>query len=349
VNIKWDKIGVQQEKMDFENCKLCAWECGVDRTAGERGVCGVLNPEIAYTNLALVLRAYSVTMLGCCFRCIYCNAYRISQYPLSAWFYRGFVPPEEVAKEAVDRINSEEGREMNVRRISFTGGEPTIHLPYIEEVVRLAKDMMPSLEIGFATNGFASEDAMRRIVEICTHINFEIKAFNDDTHRSITGAPVEPVLRNAEFLIKRARAKIRTIRTVVIPHINEDEITAIAEFIASLDPSVPLRIIPFRPSFMLYYHPGPTKRRMEELGEAAKKAGLENVWWGGYYPIGTSKNAMETLRRERFQVEHDGAKLALAYAKLAGCTRGEARNCGSCPLNDRCPAVLKEPWLLDID
>ncbi|MCW7075578.1 MAG: radical SAM protein [Candidatus Methanospirare jalkutatii] len=331
----------------FEKCKLCAWSCGVDRTAGEVGVCGVSLPEIAYTNLAFVLRSYSVTLLGCCFRCIYCNAYRISQYPQSGWFYRGFVEPEELAEEAIERISSEEGREMLVNKISFTGGEPTLHLPYIEEVVRIAQKRM-KIEVGFATNGFASQDSMRRIVRIASHINFEIKAFNDDTHRAITGAPVEPVLRNAEFLVKKGRDKIRTIRTVVIPHINDGEVEAIAEFLTSLDETVPFRIIPFRPSFMLYYHAGPSKRLLERLARAARKAGLKNVWTGGYYPRGVSARAKELLLRERVGAAREGTSLATAYARLAGCIQKE-RNCGKCPENKHCPAVLKEPWLLELE
>jgi len=122
------------------------------------------------------------------------------------------------------------------------------------------------LGVGLATNGFASLAALKEVISFCSYITFEIKAFNDDTHRAITGAPVEPVLRNAEYLMKRGREKIRAIRTIVIPGINDKEIIDIAEFIASIDPSVPRRIIPFRPNYILYYHPGPTKERMDEIG-----------------------------------------------------------------------------------
>ncbi len=338
----------EMEMKEFENCRLCSWECGVDRLAGETGVCGVGVPEIAYCNLAQVLHSYSVTMLGCNFRCIYCNAYRLSQYPGSGWFYRGYIAPEQLAYEAVQRIQSQEGKRMGVNRLSFTGGEPTIHLPYIKKVVTLVKEHIPELGVGFATNGFLSLDALKQVIKLCSYVNFEIKAFHDDTHRAITGAPVEPVLRNAEFLIKNGRDKIRTFRTIVIPGINDGEIEAIAEFLASIDPTVPLRIIPFRPNYILYYHPGPTSARMEEIGRLVSKK-LENVWWGGYYPVDVSKRAVETADKMKdVNVHHKGAKLALAYAKLAGCV-SSSRNCGECQLRSNCPAGLKEPWLLDID
>jgi pyruvate formate lyase activating enzyme len=285
-------------------------------------------PEVAYTNLAQVLGSYSITLLGCNFRCIYCNAYRLSQYPNTDWFYRGYVDAKDLAKEAVEKMS-----ENGIQRMSFTGGEPTIHLPYIEEVVKEAKKMMPQLKVGFATNGFATKESMKRITKISSFITLEIKAFKEETHRALTGAPVEPVLRNAEYLIKNAPHKIRTFRSVMIPKINDVEMENIAAFIASINPSIPFRLIGFRPNFMLYYHQGPSKRDMEEIAKGCREKGLENVSWSGYYPqeIGFSES---------------GAALAMKYAHLAGCVSKEKeRNCGRCSKRKECPAVLKEPWL----
>ncbi|MCW3134866.1 MAG: radical SAM protein [Methanophagales archaeon] len=341
------KERIEEWKRGFNNCELCEWKCGVNRLEGESGVCGVGMPEIAYCNLAQVLQSYSVTMLGCSFKCIYCNAYRLSQYPGSGWFYRGYIDPVELAAEAIRRIKSPEGKAMHVDKISFTGGEPTIHFPYIAKVVEEARKRIPELGVGFATNGFASQETLQQIIDLCSYVTFEIKAFSDNTHRAITGAPVEPVLRNAEYLIRNGRDKIRAFRTIVIPGINDTEIEEIAQFLASIDTSVPLRIIPFRPNYILYYHPGPTKKMMDEIGQAVSKTGLENVWWSGYYPMEASKHAVETTR-EFNGVKQEGARLAFAYSKLAGCVKAD-RNCGKCPMKLNCPAGLKEPWLLDLD
>lgn len=332
----------------FEDCKLCEWKCGVNRLEAETGVCGAGMPEIAYCNLAEVLQSYSVTMLSCNFKCIYCNAYRLSQYPDSGWFYRGYVDPGELATEALRRIDSVEGRAMHVDKISFTGGEPAIHLPYIAAVIEETKKKIPGLGVGFATNGFMSKKTLQEIIELCSYVTFEIKAFNDDTHRAITGAPVEPVLRNAEYLSRKGKEKIRAFRTIVIPGINDTEIVEIAEFLVSIDPSVPLRIIPFRPNYILYYHPGPTKKRMDEIGDAVLKTGLEDVWWRGYYPVNASKRAIDISKNQKklTSVTHRGARLGFAYSKLAGCIT-ENRNCGECTMKLNCAVGLKEPWLLD--
>ena len=308
---------------EFQDCNLCEWRCGINRRE-EVGVCNVKYPEIAYTCLAQSLESYSITLLGCNFRCLYCNAYRLSQYPDTNWFYRGYVDPKELAKEAVDKL-----RETGLETLGFTGGEPTIHLPYIEEVVKEAKKLLPELKVGFTTNGFATKESMKRIVEMCSYITLEINAFNNDTHLVLSGAPVEPVLRNAEYLIKH-KEKIRAFKTVVIPKINDNEIEDIARFIASFDPFIPYHLIGFRPSFMLYYHPGPSTSELEVVASKCKRY-LENVKWGGESPKETG-------------FDESGAALAMKYAELAGCIRKD-RNCGICSMNKRCPAILREPWL----
>ena len=308
---------------EFNECRLCAWDCGVNRTEAV-GVCKVNLPEIAYTCLAESLESYSITLLGCNFRCLYCNAYRLSQYPATNWFYRGYVEPRALAREAVAKM-----REAGITKLGFTGGEPTIHLPYIELVVEEVRRELPDLQVGFTTNGFASVSSMERIVQMCSYITLEINAFQPATHLALSGAPIEPVLRNAAYLMAH-REKIRAFKTVVIPRINDREIEAIAEFIAARDPSIPYHLVGFRPSFMLYYHPGPSASELDRLGTACKQH-LEHVVWGGVYPdVSAFADA--------------GAQLALRYAALAGCVSKD-RNCGRCSLNTRCPAILREPWL----
>ncbi len=269
------------------------------------------------------LASYSVTMLGCSFRCIYCNAYRVSQYPDAQWFYREYVEPERLAAEAISRMMPD------TDKISFTGGEPTIHLPYIEEVVRIIRKKDPDIGVGIATNGFCTQKTLKRVIDIATSISYEIKAYDNDVHQLLTGAPSTPVLRNASVLATDARESIRVFRTVVIPGITEHQIARIAAFIAEIDSSIPYRLIGFRPNFILYYHPGPSKDLMNDLTEQCRDAGLTDVAWSGYYPTEIPSGSE--------------AEVAAQYLRRAGCNR-HPRSCGDCELRDRCPACLLEPW-----
>jgi pyruvate formate lyase activating enzyme len=267
---------------------------------------------------------------------MYCNAYRISQYPDAGWLYRGYSPPERVAAEVQRALETDTAQKIGVRGLSFTGGEASIHLPYLEAVVEKTKEVVPDLTVGVATNGFVTSHTLKRLLTIATYLNFEIKAFDDSVHQLLTGASVKPVLRNAEFVMSRHPEKIRVIRSVVVPRITDGEVLKIAEFINDIDPCIHFRLIGFRPSYMLYYHPGPTKRLMERLVRFSKELGLKNVDYSGYYPITSAP-------RERY-ARTTSQQLAAKYLKLAGCIT-EPRNCGSCAVKHRCAATLMEPWL----
>lgn len=319
---------------DLKRCQLCSWNCKVNRLEGERGVCRAEIPEIAYTGLTPVLKSYSVTLLSCSFRCIYCNAYRISQYPDSGWIYRGYVEPDNLVREALEAFETSFARNIGVKKFSFTGGEPSIHTPYLEEVTSRMKEKIPELEIGIATNGFSALKTMKRMAKLSSYINFEIKAFDDEIHQAITGAPAEPVLRNAEWLARKHPEKIRVFRTVVIPSINDSQIPKIAQFIRDIDPNLPYRLVGFRPHFMLYYHPAPSKGFMQEFVELCKKQGLEKVDYSGYYPSG---NIYMTHKDKK------GIKMLYNYLNNVGCYR-RPRNCGLCPEKNHCPAIILEPW-----
>jgi len=344
---------------ELENCHLCTWDCGVNRLNGEKGVCGAGMPEVAYTNFTQVLKSYSITLLGCSFFCTYCNAYRIFQYPESGWRYRGYVDPPALVEEILQAFKSQYAQDMSVNKLSFTGGEPSIHTPYLEAVVGLLNkeisglekqespplekqgiSQMESLEsphqldVGLATNGFITRKTMERLSKISSYINFEIKAYDTELHQALTGAPSEPVLENAEWLARKHPEKIRVFRTVVIPGINQEEIHKIARFIQEIDPSIHYRLVGFRPHFMLYYHPTPTRSLMQELVEDCKKLGLKNVDYSGYHPGGSQMTE---------QISDNGLKTLYHHLNRAGCYR-KPRNCGDCPENHHCPAVILEPW-----
>lgn len=329
---------------EFRNCKLCSWECGINRLSDGNGFCRVGLPHIATVNTSIATKSCTVTFLGCCFRCIYCNAYRISQYPEVGWFYRGYVEPRKLAKELLNILKSPNSARLNLDAVSFTGGEPSIHMPYIEILVNELRKEAKNLKVGFATNGFASKAVMKRIINLASFINFEIKAYEDEVHKILTGAPIEPVLKNAETLVKNAKDKIRVIRTVVIPGINDSDVEKIAEFIANMDPFVPYRLIGFRPSFILYFHPGPSKHLMKKLVEKAKIKGLKDVSWSAYHPYKVPERVMEVSKKITY-CKTQQTKLASAYLTLAGCVM-EPRDCGKCSSRSSCPAILYQPWNL---
>ncbi|MGD8924221.1 MAG: radical SAM protein, partial [Syntrophobacterales bacterium] len=207
---------------DLKECTLCEHRCGVDRVAGELGVCRIAGPIVASRTLhPAPPESYTIFVAGCNFKCVGCQNWTISQFPDNRMPIEGYVDPKSLAQESVKMLESTAGILMGADRIFFSGGEPTIHLPFIEEVVKEARRLRPSLKVNFDTNGFMTEESLKRILNFTTSMTFDIKAFYNDTMRAITGAPVEPVLRNAEIVARTASEKLWEYRIVAIPEVNE--------------------------------------------------------------------------------------------------------------------------------
>ena len=140
---------------ELENCKLCEWQCGVDRLSGELGVCKMGVPQVASCQLhPAPPQSYTIFTAGCNFKCLNCQNCFIAHYPDIETPIRGYVDPKELAIESIVAIKSSIGKLIGADRIFFSGGEPTIHLPYIEKIVEEARKIDPETKVNFDTNGF---------------------------------------------------------------------------------------------------------------------------------------------------------------------------------------------------
>ena len=326
---------------ELTNCDLCEHHCGANRLDGELGVCRVGIPEVASAQLhPAPPESYTVFMAGCNYKCVNCQNWTISQYPDNGMTIRGRVEPAKLAAESVAALESAAGRLMGADRIFFSGGEATVHLPYIEEVVREARTIDPSVKVNFDTNGYMTERSLRRVLDFTTSVTFDIKAYRDDTHRALTGASSGPVLRNAEIIGREAPEKIWEYRVLVIPGMNEDEIALICRFIASIDPDLPVNFLAFRPNFLAENHPGASAELMGRCVTTARSSGLKRVSWSGYTSLpGRMKSPAESLRSV---YQNDGAVMAASYAFSAGCTT-HPRDCARCDMRDKCPVKRYTP------
>ena len=326
---------VSNFEADLKECNLCEHRCGIDRLAGELGVCRMAEPLIASRTLhPAPPESYTIFVAGCNFKCLGCQNWTISQFPDNQMPVDGYIEAEALGLESVKKLESPTGILMGADRIFFSGGEPTIHLPFIERVVSEARRIRPGLKVNFDTNGFMTEESLARVLSFTTSLTFDIKAFHDDTMRAITGAPVGPVLRNAEIVAKTASEKLWEFRIVAIPEINEDDIAPLCRFLASISKDLPVCFLAFRPNFVLDEHLGATRELMSRCVDLARGAGLRNVTFAGVTNIPGIKGDLSK------EVEQDyrssGAKLAASYALSKGCTT-HPRDCSGCSSMSMCP------------
>ena len=329
---------------DLTKCELCEHRCMVNRLAGETGVCRVTMPAVASATLhPAPPESYTVFMAGCNFKCLNCQNWTISQYPDNGFGQRGFEDPGELAEECVDQLTSLSAKLMGADRIFFSGGEPTIHLPYIEKVVQEARKIRPDTKVNFDTNGYMTEESLERVLGFTTSITYDIKAHDDEVHLALTGASSKPVLRNARHIGRHAKDKLWEFRILVIPEINEHDIKPLTEFIAGIDPSLPVCFLAFRPNFALENHPGAGRSLMDRCVEMARDSGLGNAYWSGSTGLPGMSMNVESEMKGRYVSEE--ARLAASYAHSAGC-KTHPRGCSACPSNQACAIKKYIPKIL---
>jgi pyruvate formate lyase activating enzyme len=347
VNKKFEEIRESGYLKEMECCRLCEWRCGVDRLAGELGTCRMAIPIVASCQLhPAPPRSYTIFTAGCNFRCLGCQNYRIAHHPDQvASHLEGFIEPGSLASESLAMINSAMGRMLGADRIFFSGGEPTIHLPYIEEIVREAREINLGIKVNFDTNGFLTEESLRRVIRFTTSITYDLKALHDHVHRAVTGAPLEPVLRNAEIIAREAEDKLWEYRILVIPEIvDEREVAAICEFIAEINPSLPVCFLAFRPNFVLDKHHGAPIELMKKAVEIARMSGLEKVHWSGMTDVRGHDISGIIQMKDRLKDKYDPerARMAGSFALYMDC-QTHPRNCGRCPAKHNCNIKRYQP------
>lgn len=123
---------------------------------------------------------------------------------------------------------------MDVGRVIFLGGEPTID-PELSDLARILHADLNTYNI-LLTNGHSLPD-----LEDVNEVQLSIKAYTDTIHQEFTGKSNAKVLKNFEGLYSQG-VKLRSESIFIPGYIDLEEIEKIAEFISSIDPKIMYRI-----------------------------------------------------------------------------------------------------------
>ncbi|HAS82432.1 MAG TPA: AmmeMemoRadiSam system radical SAM enzyme [Verrucomicrobia bacterium] len=272
-------------------CVLCYHRCQL--CPGQRGRCGVReNREGVLYSLVYgypaaqavdpiekkplyhVLpgtRTFSIATPGCNFRCLHCQNASLSQ-----------VGDTRLAADEGKRVEPAQivaaARRLQCPSISYTYSEPTVGFEYVYDTARLAT--ASGLRNILVTNGFMTPDPVRLLAPFWDAANIDLKCFRDDAYRTVCGGRLQPVMDTIR-LCHSLKIWIE-ITTLIIPGLNDDDadLRGIADFLASIDTSIPWHVTAFHPAYrMPDVPPTPpaTLRRAQHIGKAA---GLHYVYTG---------------------------------------------------------------------
>ncbi|MEM2538605.1 MAG: radical SAM protein, partial [Candidatus Methanomethylicia archaeon] len=162
------------------------------------------------------------------------------------------------------------------------------------------KNMGLDLWVLFETNGYGLTPENLDLFKEAGIDSFwlDIKAYDNDVHRRLTGASNEWILKLPAEIIDRGFTI--EVSTVYIPGwVEGDQIHEIAKLLAQVDSDIPYAIIAFIPEYQLKSIPSPTYQQMIEAFELARDAGLRNVRLGNVGLFIKSMDEYEELIRMR--------------------------------------------------
>jgi putative pyruvate formate lyase activating enzyme len=218
----------------YQSCALCEHRCGVNRAAGERGFCKagatahLYRHRIEYGEELELIPSHLFYLSGCDLRCGFCIA-GINAFDPS----RGMPLTSDFFNEAV-----EWGRQHGARNIQWVGGEPTIHLPVILDLMSRCPDLPPVVWKSDFHGTPEAFDMLRGKVDVYVA---DLKFGNDVCARRIAGIDhyLSIVTRNLKIAAQDGRL---IIRHLLLPGHSECCYRPIVKWLAENMPDTPFSL-----------------------------------------------------------------------------------------------------------
>ena len=268
-------------------CLLCPHFCKI--AAGKTGICGVRKNNGKEIELLTygVISGYSLDPVekkplyhffpgnnilsigsyGCNMKCDFCQNFNISQK----------IPGSLIAEAAPEKIVRDAlSVEKNIG-IAFTYNEPIIWFEFMKDVALAAK--AEGLYTVIVSNGYVNSEPLSEIIQFVDAFNIDMKAFNNNFYRKVTGADIEPVKDCLKLISKSG--KHLEITTLIIQGLNDDEkeMALQSEWIAGeLGKDVPFHLSRYFPMYKRD-DPATSQETLNKLFEIASE-NLNHVYIG---------------------------------------------------------------------
>ena len=190
-------------------CRLCAHRCGVNRLAGERGLCHagaatcVFMAQVEVSDELELIPTFAIALSGCDLRCAFCITGAESWSPRVG----ELLDPASLAGRAREALDA------GARTVMILGGEPTIHLPAILETVAELPD---DAKLVWKTNGHGSAQARALLDRLFDVWLVDYKFGNDTCAQRLAWVPDYTRVVQENLLWADSRSEL-IVRHLVMP------------------------------------------------------------------------------------------------------------------------------------
>jgi len=219
---------------------------------------------------------FVIFMTGCPLRCLYCHnpdTWRLS----NGLQMTGDEVFSEIEKYADFLIRWRSG-------VTVSGGEPLSQPAFLANLLRRCKQR--GLHTAIDTSGFLAHRMTSQMIEDTDLVLLDLKAFDDQLHRHLTGASAKKPREFAQRLAEQG--KPMWIRFVLVPGLTDDprDIDQLARFTASLSAVERVEVLPFHKmgeskwrsmgmDYRLDHTPPPEPELIERVIDQFRQYGLE--------------------------------------------------------------------------
>lgn len=213
----------------------------------------------------------SFGMLGCDFRCSYCQNWEISQTLRDDDAGHDYMP---ITADALIDL----GRRRRVRAVASTYNEPLITTEWAVEIFKHAKQA--GMLTVYVSNGNGTPEVIDYLKPWLDGYKIDLKTMQDRHYRRELGGVLQHVL---DTIRRVYEAGIwLEVLTLVVPGFNDsnDELWDAARFIRDVSPAIPWHVTAFHPDYKMTDRgrtPAETVVRAAEIGA---EAGLQYVYAG---------------------------------------------------------------------
>lgn len=254
----------------YHACDVCAERCGVDRHAGDLGLCGLPAGARVYKEYlhlgeeARLVPSHTIYLSGCNFRCAFCSDDAQVRRPLA---HGVEVPPAALARRIAQR------RAEGARNVNFVGGLPDVNVLYILKVLERCP---ADTAVVWNTNLWTTPEAIERLTGVVWTWLVDLKFGNDRCALKLAGIR-DYVATLTDLLPRAAAAGEVLVRHLLMPGHLDCCTRPALDWLATHLPEVPVNV-------MTGYHPyrmergrGPMSRGLppEERARALASLGPE--------------------------------------------------------------------------
>jgi putative pyruvate formate lyase activating enzyme len=196
-------------RLHLHACHLCEWHCGVNRLNGEFGGCKagptarLFRHRVEYSEELELVPSHIFYLSGCDLRCAFCIAEENAFDPR-----RGEPLTSDLFNQAV-RF----GKEQGARNVQWLGGEATIHLPHILEIMAQCPE---PLRVVWKSNFHGTPESFELIRGVVDVYVADFKFGNDQCAQRLSGTERYWAIVTRNLRIAAAQGDL-IVRHLVMP------------------------------------------------------------------------------------------------------------------------------------